>query len=505
MAHISGNSTPRDKLDRVLAVLARTVRYWWVAAIAMGIGVAGSLGAATLKKREYRSEAVLLYREGIQSTFVLGRDTESEQTRKLGMRLREMVLARPRLKEVIDELKLYPQIVENIGYMEAIDLMRTAILFRVREGDTFLLAYTHTDPVMAQKVVERLSQILIEENTRYRSQQAQSTREFMVAEKERTLKDLKSKDRALATWAQAHPEFVNETTATAGAMGSSIRAAEKEKAKGPARSGIDAEIQSLQNQAERLRHRLDMPASARAAPTVVRDPRLVAAVDDAQRELASARREMASKASEVTDAHPDMIAAKRRVQSAERLLSEAQDNLRTGTTTIDAPPATAEERPALEARLRQVENELSDVRKRKAAGAGAAGKAAAQKASNLALEIVEQETEWARLNREVSEARERYNQVESREFAASMMASSEETGQVAQIEVVDPAFKPVKPFGGGRFKMFLMGMVASLGMAVAVVLACAVFDDRLYDSADVEQLELAPVLVTVPRLGKPRG
>src|SRR5690349_18527444 len=105
MASISGNSTPRDRFDRVVEVLSRTIRYWWVAAIALGIGAAASLTAATLKKRVYQSEAVLLYREGIQSTFVLGRDTESEATRKLGMRLREMVLARPRLKEVIDELK----------------------------------------------------------------------------------------------------------------------------------------------------------------------------------------------------------------------------------------------------------------------------------------------------------------------------------------------------------------------------------------------------------------
>jgi uncharacterized protein involved in exopolysaccharide biosynthesis len=487
MASISGNSTPRDRLDRVLAVLSRTLRYWWVAAIALCIGGAASLGAAMLKKREYRSEAVLLYREGIQSAFVLGRETESEQTRKLGMRLREMVLARPRLKEVIDELKLYPQMVENVGYMEAIDTMRAKILFRVREGDTFLLAFDHGDPLVAQKVVEHLSQSLIEENTRYRSQQAQSTREFMVAEKERTNAELKAKERALATWSFKHPEFVEDTTATSGSMGSSIRAAEKEKAKGAAR----------------LRHRLSMPAAARAAPTVVRDPRLVAAVDEAERDLASARREVTQLQNRVTDAHPDMVAARKRVVLAEQRVKSAESDLRSGTTTVDAPPATAEERPALEAKLRDVEQELAAVKRRKASGGAAA--AAEKKASNLALEIVEQETEWARLTREVSEARERYQQVESREFQASMAASSEETGQVASIEIVDPAFKPMKPFGGGRFKLFLMGLVASLGLAVAIVLACAVFDDRLYDQADVDQLELAPLLVSVPKMGKNRG
>jgi uncharacterized protein involved in exopolysaccharide biosynthesis len=496
--------TPRDRLERLTAVLARAFRFWWVAAFILVLGAGASLAAATLKQRKYTSETVLLYREGIRATYVLGRDAEGEQTRKLGLRLKEMVLARPRLKDIIDQFKLYTDIVDKNGYIEAIDQMRNNIVFKVREGDTFLLSYTDKDPETAQKVAARLAQSLIDENSKYRNQQAESTKDYIAQQKKVYEDDLNDKRTALYDFMAKHPVFANELGAGGGAHGGSA-VIEGEKKKKTVEKG-DPGLATLEREAARIRQRLALPSAPRA-PTAAprRDPRLEQAKQEAESEMRAAERDLDEKKAQFTEAHPSVIAAKSRLKSAQERFKRASDALASGELIMpmDAPPASESEKPALEKRLAEIESETAAVRRR--AQNAKEGEAAEKKASGIVQDIVDQEIEWQRLNQDVNEAQERVQTTESREYVATMAAGAEASGQAAQIDIVDPAFKPTRPAGGGRMKIMLMGLLASLGLALAIVLACAVFDDRLYDRADVEGLELAPLLVGIPRLAAGRS
>jgi uncharacterized protein involved in exopolysaccharide biosynthesis len=493
--------TPRDRLDRLTAVLSRAFRFWWVAAFILVLGAGASLAAATLKKRTYTSETVLLYREGIRATYVLGREAEGEQTRKLGLRLKEMVLARPRLKDIIDQFKLYQDVVDKNGYIEAIDQMRANIVFKVREGDTFLLSYTDKDPETAQKVAARLAQSLIDENSKYRNQQAESTKDYIAQQKKVYQDDLADKRQALFAFMGKHPEFAQELGAGGGAHGGSA-VIEGEKKKKTVDKG-DPGLATLEREAARIRQRLALPSAPRspsAAPH--RDPRLEQAKQDAESEVRAAQRDLEEKQSQFTEQHPSVIGAKSRLKQAQERYKRASDALASGELIMpmDVPPASDAEKPALEARLAKIEDELAATRRRNQNAKAGEAAAADKKASGVVQEIVDQEIEWQRLNQDVNEAQERYQTTEAREYSANMAAGAEATGQAAQIDIVDPAFKPTRPAGGGRMKVMLMGLLASLALATAIVLACAIFDDRLYERPDVEGLELAPVLVTIPRL-----
>jgi uncharacterized protein involved in exopolysaccharide biosynthesis len=497
--------TPRDRLERLTAVLSRAFRFWWVAAFILVLGAGASLAAATLKQRKYTSETVLLYREGIRATYVLGRDAEGEQTRKLGLRLKEMVLARPRLKDIIDQFKLYTEVVDKNGYIEAIDQMRNNIVFKVREGDTFLLSYTDKDPETAQKVAARLAQSLIDENSKYRNQQAESTKEYIAQQKKLYEDDLNDKRQALFAFMGQHPEFANELGAGGGAHGGSA-VIEGEKKKKNEGNKVDPELATLEREAARIRQRLALPSAPRAPTAPPRhDPRLEQAKQEAENDLQAAKRDLDEKLTQFTNEHPTVKAAKSRVVLAQERLKRAQDALASGDLImpLDVPPASESEKPALEKRLAEIESETAAVRRR--AQNAKEGEAAEKKASGIVQDIVDQEIEWQRLNQDVNEAQERVQTTESREYIASMAAGAEASGQAAQIDIVDPAFKPTRPAGGGRMKIMLMGLLASLGLALAIVLACAIFDDRLYDRPDVEGLELAPVLVGIPRLAAGRS
>jgi uncharacterized protein involved in exopolysaccharide biosynthesis len=483
--------SPHDRLERAVAIASRSLRFWWIGALVIVLGTAAATGAATLRKRAYRSETVLLYREGIRTSYVLGRDAETEAARKLGLRLKEMVLSRPRLETMVKELGIYQDVADAHGYVVAVDKMRGGIEFKVREGDTFLLSFTAPTPELAQQVAERLADALVAENARYRTEQVEVTRQFLVQETKRAEDELKLQEAALAGFLARHPEFAEDQF---GQGGAAVRAADQKKKAG---GNTSAEELALVREANRIRQRLALPTGERAKPPKGQvDPRLAQDVADAEAELTAARRDLADKQGRLTDQHPDVVAAKNRVKSAEARAKRTKDALASGELVIpevEAPPASEAERPALEARLEQVEIELAAVRRRQEIAGSPAAK------SGLSEQIAALEAEVARLDRELIEARERYQQIEGRQFVAEIAASTEESGQAAQMVVVDPAFVPTRPVGGGRMKFVVLGFLASCALAGALVLGCGLFDDRLYDKTDVELLEIAPLLATVPR------
>jgi capsular polysaccharide biosynthesis protein len=68
--------------------------------------------------------------------------------------------------------------------------------------------------------------------------------------------------------------------------------------------------------------------------------------------------------------------------------------------------------------------------------------------------------------------------------------------------VLDPAPKPTKPIKSRR-RLVMLGLGASAVLGVLLMLVCGLLDDRLFDRVDIERLELAPLLVVVPKLPPP--
>jgi hypothetical protein len=114
--------------------------------------------------------------------------------------------------------------------------------------------------------------------------------------------------------------------------------------------------------------------------------------------------------------------------------------------------------------------------------------------------VVAIDTEWTRLNRNVSEARERQTQLESKQFQAELVATLAAGGQGGRLVIADPPFRPMRPIAGGRFKIAIVGAVASLLLALLAIGLMAAFDDRLYGARDVERIVHDGIVVVVPRL-----
>jgi uncharacterized protein involved in exopolysaccharide biosynthesis len=489
--------SPWEQLAVLGTLVRRASRRAWIGAVAFVLGLAVTAAVVLTTKRIYRSETVLLYEHGVQSA-TLNRDPEGP--RQVGQRLKDMVTSRQRLQRLIEQMNLYPRIVDKLGMVEAVEEMQRRVVFgNEREGATFRVSYDGESRQLAKDVLETLvGEVIAEDNDR-RKREAEETRRFLDTERKHADDEVKAKEAALSEFLAKHPQLASETgTPTAGGL---QRAADRDRV-----GTTGTELASLEMQAVSL----EQSIAAAGAPVAVvggkpitaaaADPQLLAAQARAQSELQAAQRELADRQTHLTNEHPDVRLAQRRVESAEAEVRRA-----TAALAAWKPPAPAagEASPAPEAggdagdRTAALRRALAAVRQQIAAVRGRA--ATRVEVPRQLSSVVAIDTEWTRLNREVSEAHERQSQLEGKQFQAQLAATLVADGQGGRIVVADPAFLPMRPISGKRLKFAMVGGVASVLFGVAVLGLLALFDDRLYSARDVEALFDDGIVVVIPK------
>ncbi len=478
------------ELARLLLIIKRAVLNWKPSAVLVAVGLIAGVTFAVVRKPSYKSETLVIYRQGVRLT-----EERAGTSLTLGTRLSEMLLARSRLEPILVELDLYAETRQKQGDIQAVEDFRKDITFKARSTDTFAISYKGKDPETVKKVTERLSASLIEENQRLRVEQSKVQREFLETEKKNAEGLLKEKEQGLATFLSNHPEFALDQNASS--FGAAFRAQQKEEERKSLPGGRDAAIDALRRQSERI----DATLTGQAGPVMdaPADPEAEAAKQRAQQTLASAKSDLAAKQATLQDKHPDVIAAKGRVADAEKALKSAEDKVsasrlaKAGATGVDLEAAKAK----LKDKKRKIDSEIAAREK------GVADKkAAGEPASEEVVSIVGLETEWARLSRDVSESRDRMNQLERDYFRAQIEASSSLGGYSDQVVVLDPAYLPTRPEPPGKTLIVLLAGGAAFAIGLVLAFLRALLDSRIFEESDLSRI--APVLAVVPKGGSRR-
>jgi uncharacterized protein involved in exopolysaccharide biosynthesis len=528
----------REEAERLFVLLRRSLGFWKRALLAFVLTAAVAVPWAMTRPRTYRSETVILYQETIRSADVVGGggDGADNNARRVGARLREVLLSRASLEPIVSDMHLFVKPSEandKKALVDAVDDMRKQIAFRSREGDTFEIAYDGKTPEEAQEVTRRLAECIIQEASTRRAERAKTLKAFLDAESDRNEVALRLKESSLATFLAAHPEFA---TPLPGDPTNSLRQGGRPGAGGvgaPSGGGAaeDPALASLERKAARLERQIKAAKSgAGATPTPTPAPKPTVLPDSP--ELVAARKDLDEKLSRYTDKHPDVIAAKARLRAAQAAQATAQ--AAADAKAAAAAKAAAEEaaaQPASGADVASLERDLADARAQiaarraalaKSGGAGAAATApragssggahpapstaapspaaaaaaaaaAGQERGSVALEV-----EFRRLQREVNEARDRQRELDDRRFKASITASSVMDDRNIQVSVLDPAYLPTHPISRPRRYLFAGALLACLLMALLTALVSARLDDRIHDRVDLELIDGLPLLGVIP-------
>lgn len=492
----------RDQLDRALTLLRRARAYWKRSLALFVLGVLIAVPYVFTRPRAYRSDTVILYQEAIRSADLTGGEGSSENARRVGARLREMLLSRATLEPIITELHLYTKPGREIDHSalnEAIEELRKAITFRAREGDTFEISFVGGSPKEAQDVTRRLAEAIIQDAVNRRAEQAKTLKEFLEAESERNKVDLKQKEAELANFFALHPALAARLqglpTAPTASAGTST----------PGPATADPILASLESRAARIDRQLK--AANQPAPPPKPPPTFTPPPDSA--ELVAARRDLLEKSARYTDKHPDVIAARARLRAAEAQQAAtnqaALEAFRAQNQAAQDPPPP--QNAADEAALRKELSEVhAQIAARRAALAGARGDAGAASPTGTVVAAgpdVALEVDFRRLTREVNEGRERQRQLDEKLFKASITVSSVMNDRNIQVSVLDPAYLPSTPVSKSR-TMLLAGLLAlSFVLAFALAIVSVILDDRIYDRFDLERIDVLPVIGVIPRAQLP--
>lgn len=502
--HVRTQAT-EDAVHRAVSIARRTVERWPNLAVAAIVASAMAVIAPRVFKPEYRSETLLLHREVIQAGTVLGPNYQSDSRRQLGPRLREMLLSRSNLERLIVQHNLYPGVVKSLGMFDAVEQMRLQVGFRIEDGEAFSIAFTGEEPSVVFAVTTALAESMIDQFNRYRLEEVQSTKAFLEAEQKRIASELRSKEEDMARFLARHPEFAQDTAPIGGeTTGASVRAAGRRSL---AETAAGSATVALDRQARRLRQQLRLPElpPSTGAPTPAQatgtTPEAAEAMRRAENELATARSRLADLQSRFTQQHPDVRAAEAAVQDAQGVAERAKALAR--APVAPASPATAvgeTTRGDVLDQLRQVEASLLLKRR------GSAGPVASSAVDDGSW-IVSLETEWAGLNRDLADVRERNQQIQTRLFRASIIAGAESTDRASKMAVIDPAFEPRRPVRLGQRTTGAIAAAVVMVLGLAGTVMRSVLDDRLWNERDVGKLGLGGLVQVIPgsRRGRRRG
>jgi protein tyrosine kinase modulator len=480
---------PRERLDAAWALARRALAFWQTALVVLLLGELACAGYFLLRPPRYRSQTVLLYGEIVRAAET---GEPAAPPKSLAQRMRDLATGRQQLRQVVEEFELYPDIRQSYGTSDAVDELKRHVEFHAPGGDTFTLSFEGDSPEQAERVTARLAELVIDRDANLRQSQATAARDFLAGEKKHAQTRLRDAEQELATFMAEHPRFALDTTPLA--TGAAIRAmvgsgaGVQSKAKAAPRTRLVAVPGPREKPpAEPAIEKPAAPAPPSAAEIETRRE-LEAERARAAAAVAAAREDLTLKRSRYTDAHPDVRAARDALARAEArlLVSERRARLAAAPEPVPAPPARAKD-----------EKDQNVAPERRYVEVPVRAAPEPSNATPSADDLVTLETDWSRLTRAVTEARQRHDQVEAALFKADIASSSASGGQSGRITVIDPAFVPPRPIPPGRRTLAALFFVASALAGVLAALARAALDDRIHDRLGA--LEVVNVLVEVPR------
>src|SRR5580704_4479322 len=140
-------------------------------------------GASWLMPPRYKSGTLILVEQPtMPKDYVLPNVAENLQERLQS--ITQQILSRSRLLHIVDELNLYPQNHQPLSPDEIVERMRKNIDIELIRGadsriSAFNVYYTADDPVVAQRVTSKLTNLFINENLEVRQQESEGNTKFL--------------------------------------------------------------------------------------------------------------------------------------------------------------------------------------------------------------------------------------------------------------------------------------------------------------------------------------
>jgi succinoglycan biosynthesis transport protein ExoP len=450
-------------------------RKWW-ALLAFSAVLGGTTSIALSLPDLYRSTAtVIVEREQVSEAFVRPSVTGELETRI--QMIREQVMSRARLTDLIGRLDLYPEWRKNVPLDMVVERMRRDIRLELKGVEqpisgrnatiAFEISYLGREPHIVADVANALAGLYVKENTRIREGQAVRTAEFLRSQLQDIKKELDLHERRTSDFRLSHstelPQQVEANLANLDRLNTQLRL------------NGESQLRALDRR-ERLEKELMEKASAPEAAPV--------ASPDEQR-LAKLKQELAELTDRFTDEYPDIVRLRSEVQALEERVAHA-------SARAPASAAPMVSKPDLKQALTDLENELRSLEEEEQ-GLRQAISGYLQRVENAP----KRQQDLQALSRDYEAAKERYDALQKRYEEAQLAETLEQGRNVEQFRILDPAIPAREPAAPGRVRILIMGFVVALALAGGAVLTAEKINTSFHSIEDLRGAVTIPMLVRV--------
>ena len=439
--------------------------------------------------------------------------------------IRQMLLSGPELKKIIDEFGLYADQRKTRFEEEILDTMRKDISITVEavgKGNAarpgaFRIGYQSSDPNLAMRVANCLTDLSVEQNLKTREGEAAGTSEFLDTQLAEAKKRLDQLEAAVSVYKLQHngelPQQETSLTARLSRLQTELevnrdainRAQQTRIILESNLNAIEATMSAQVRAWQQAQHAADESGSVYYGDPA-QAPKKKSEVLQEQLELLRGR---------YKETHPDIIAIRTQLEklkaAEEREAAAAAEepekpaNAAGATASKRTPvrepaefPRMREQVGGLQSQIKGSDKELED---RKAEQQRIMRDIEAYQRRVERLPVREQE--MAQLTRDYEMSKDNYKSLLDKKLAASMALDMERRQQSERFIVLDRAQVPKKPIKPKRPLLYAGGAVAGLALALLLGLGAEMRQNVVL--GEWELPEGTVVLARLPRIAVPGG
>ena len=346
--------------------------------------------------------------------------------------------------------------------------------------DTYQVSFVDDSPEDAQRIVNRLAQVFVEENSRSREVRAQDTSQFIEMQLQASGTRLNALEARLRTMKESFmgrlPEQTNANLAMVSAMQRQLESnATTVRAEQDRLSMIERQIDAVQQGAD----------NAMLATKGTPGEAVAVQVQTLRRELADAQQTY-------TDKHPEVVRLKSELATAEK--AAAAERTRPASDRAAILNITPEYRQL------QKDREMTKMRISELQHQQAAITAQVAQYQTRVEGAPRVEQQMVSLQREYDLERGTYSDLSNKKQAALLDEELQRKQGGEQFAVLVPAGLPAEPFKPKPMRVMLMAIAAGLVLGGGLAFGREYLDRSVHDARGLRDEFELPVLAEIPRI-----
>jgi len=488
---------PQDGITLQYLKTALRRRLWYAVVPFFVLAMASVVYCIKAPKVYQSSTLILVQPQEVPAEYVQPTVT-TNATSRLNT-LKEQVMSRPRLEEIIKKYDLYPEVRASRTMQDAVELMREHITVEVNESrdrrDTspasFRVSYDGAEgPAKVRDVTAAVTNLFIIDNLKLREAQATGTSRFLERELQRMKEVLRHKEEEVRKFKEEHLGVLPEQ------MENNYRILEQRQLH---LNSLNATLQQTRDRKVLLQTQLQRLQTVQATSPLAPGPVTGSSNVEAQLNLEQLRQLLASQRTRYSEQHPDvlrtkaMIAKREKEEETESPETPDSQGLGLASSQSEAQRLMVLQREDAITQLKLIETEIWTLSRE-------------IKKTEQQIEAYRQRIEggpkieqlFVDLRRDYDEASENYQSLLEKKMQADLAENLERTQKGEQFTVLEPADLPEKPIKPKIPKILLLGFMMAAAAGLGLAFMREHLDPTFWSARDLEDVLEIPVLVSIP-------